>query len=149
MGRKEIRKKRKRSVINKFLAGTLFLIVIVGSSIQVSFADQDISALLSNWFHGKTEDSIEEIDKAISIEQQKQTERLKEELRLEIDTAKKQLQEFTEAEKSNRIDALKQYADGLISNSQMNNEDSKQTVTEELDRIFQEAKTKMSEVEFE
>lgn len=148
MSRREIRKKRKRSIMRKFLAGTLFLILIVGSGIHVSFADEDISALLSKWFHKNTEDSMEEIDKAISIEQQKQTERLKEELRIEIVTAEKQLQEFIDTEKANRIEALKRYADGLISNSQINNEESKEEVIEELERIYQEAKTELSEVEF-
>lgn len=145
--RKEIRLKRKQSKTRKFLAGTLFLIIILGSSIQVTFADEDISAILSNWFNNKTEESINEIDEAISVEQQKQTERLKEELQLEIESAEDQLHEFIQAEKSKRVQELESYADELFHNYEPGNEKQQNDIAAELDRILEEAKVEMNAVE--
>ena len=147
VSRQEMRRKRKRSKVFKLLAGTLLLFVIIGSSIQVSFADQDINGMLTGWFNKKTEDSIEEIDKAISIEQKEQTGRLKEALRLEIESAEKQLQTIVEEEKSKRIAELKQHADELIREAEVNNDAVKEKKVEALDQIVEKAKAEMGDVE--
>lgn len=145
--RKEMRLKKKQSKTRKFLAGTLFLIIILGSSIQVTFADEDISAILSNWFNNETEESIKEIDEAISAEQQKQAERLKEELRLEIEMSESQLREFVQAEKSKRVQELQKYADEVIEGYDPDNEELQNEIIAELDRILEEAKVEMDGVE--
>lgn len=129
--------------------GFLLLVVIVGGSINVVFADQDIHSLLTNWFNKEKDDSITELEKAISVEQDVQTERLKETLQKEITEAQAQLHTFTENEIDKRVHQLQSHADELIKSVSIDNADEKNRVTQELEAILQEAQQKMGTVNVE
>lgn len=111
---------------------------------RVVFADYDISTLLTNWFHKKTEESIEEMDQAISAEQQKQTEILQEEIANAIESAEQQLEEFTESEKEKRVKEIETYAAQLKSRTEIDQSELKNEFVRALDNIVQEAIDKMN-----
>jgi len=146
MTRIERQQRKKRSKLQKLLIGTLFFILVFGGSMHISFAAQDIGSILMNWFDEKTAESITTMEEAIATEQHKQTERLKEELRLEIASVNSQLLEFTNAEKAKRIKELEQYADNLIQNLEIDTIDKQSEILTELNEIVAIAKEHMNEV---
>ncbi|MFD2044764.1 hypothetical protein ACFSTA_07585 [Ornithinibacillus salinisoli] len=129
--------------LTKIVVGALFLIVVLGSSFTIVFADQDIGAMLTGWFDRKTEESIGEIEEVVWNEQENQTNRLKEELRLAIDAAEQQLDEFVEAEKKQRVEELERYSDELVNEMDIDNSALESEIQAELDRILNEAKDEM------
>ncbi|WP_100011614.1 hypothetical protein [Lentibacillus sediminis] len=140
MHRKTHRKKRK------WLLGAAVLIVFFGSSLNVVFADQNIQSLLTNWFDQKKTESIGEIEEAVDAEQQKQTQRLQEALRPEIEKLNEQLNAFTDQEKAKSIQAIQGHADQLIANIELDGTEEKENVAAEFKQIIQEAKDKMDHV---
>lgn len=127
--------------------GFLLLVVIIGSSINVVFADQDIQSLLTNWFNKEKDQSITELDKAISTEQGIQTKRLKESLQSEIRGAEAELHTFTENEIDKRISQLQSHADELINSVSIDNSDEKNRVTRELEAILKDAQRRLNAVD--
>jgi hypothetical protein len=146
VSRKEKYKKENISKKAKFLIGSLFLSVGVGSSVNIVFADQDIQSMLKNWFDNQRTASIDQIETAVMTEKETQLQRLKEELQLEIANAEKQLSEFTETEKDKRVKAIQDYADKLIQNIAIDNIGEQTKVTNELDNILSDAISKMDNV---
>ncbi|WP_373894291.1 hypothetical protein ACUL41_00660 [Virgibacillus natechei] len=142
-----LRRKNNRSMYTKFLVGALLLIIIITSSINVAFADRDIGSVLTNWFNKNEGESIAEIEQAIDSERQDQTERLKEELRLEIESSEQELNQFTETQKTDRTTELERYTDELIHNLSIDNEEEKNRIAEETEAIVQEAKEKIDNIE--
>lgn len=130
----------------KFLVGALFLILIVGSSVNVAFAGQDIHSLLSSWFQTERSNSIAEIEEAVAIEQEIQTERLKEELRLGIENAERQLENYTNKMKANSISEIQKHADQLVNSIEIDQSEEKNNVTSQLEAIIQDAKNKIDAI---
>lgn len=145
LSRKEKHNKKGTKKTAKFLVGTLFLSAGIISSINVAFADQDIEAMLINWFNKQKTNSIESIEQAVMTEKETQLKRLKEELQLEIKEAEQELNAFTEAEKEKRVKNLQIYTDELIKNYKIDNFEEKSNITSELDLILQQAKEKMDQ----
>lgn len=144
--RKRRRKKKSRLEMVRLLIGAVLLIGIIGSSVSITFANQDIQSLLTNWFDTQRGHAIDEIKGAIDTEREIQTERLKEELQLEIQSADKQLQTFTAEEKEKRISELRRYTDELINSFEIDNSESESVVKSELESIFQAAVNEMEQI---
>lgn len=123
----------------KFLIGTLFLIIGIGSSFNVAFADQDIETMLINWFNKQKNNSIELIEAAIMSEKETQMQRLKKELQVEIKSAEQQLNYFTEEEKEKRVNALRVHTDELIKNLEISNSEEEAKVINALNKITDKA----------
>lgn len=149
ISRKKTHKKKGRFKINKMFIGFLLLVVIIGSSINVVFADQDIQSLLTNWFNKEKDQSITELDKAISTEQGIQTKRLKETLQSEIRDAEAELHTFTDKEIDKRISQLQSHADQLINSVSIDNSDEKNRVTRELEAILKDGQRRMNAINVE
>lgn len=130
----------------KVLIGTVLLSAGIASSVSVAFADQNIDAMLTNWFNNKKSESIQKIEQAIMSEKEIQKDRLKEQLQLEIQQSEKELQTFTEEEKQRRVDELKRYTDELIANIDVNNENKEKKIAKELETILQNAEQEMNKV---
>lgn len=127
----------------RLLVGILFLSITIGSSIGFVYADQDIHGLLSRWFDNKGSESILTIEQAIMTEKDRQKMRLKEELQLELKRSEDDLISFTEQERMNRINELKEYTNHLIANLHIDNEAEKQQMSEKLLFIMNEAINEM------
>ncbi len=139
MTRKDTYKKKNHFSL-KLLIGVLLLSGTIISNIGVAFADQDINSLLTNWFTKKGQESIRSIESAIATEEVQQKIRLKEELQSELANSAQLLEQYTEEEKQKRIFALKQYADKLIEDMKLeNNQAEKRRIAAEMDKEIQKA----------
>lgn len=136
---RKVKHTKRNDLKKKFLIGTLFLIIGIGSSFNVAFADQDIETMLINWFNKQKNNSIELIEAAIMSEKETQMHRLKKELQVEIDNAEQQLNEFTEEEKEKRVNGLRIYTDELVKNLDIDNSKDKARVIEALNKITDKA----------
>lgn len=136
--RRETHKKQKR-LPNKILIGILFLLIVFAGSINIAFADEDISAILSNWFNQKGSEAIAEVDESIDIEKDEQTKRLEKELRKVMEEASGLLKDFTEKEKEIRIEKLRTYTDELIVNFEIDDSDERDEVVAEIEQVVQDA----------
>lgn len=138
------KQKKKRRLLQIF--GALILSVTISSGVTTVNADQDVSSLLTNWFNGKQRQSIQEIDIAITVEKEKLKLELKEALRAEMQGAEDELNNFTEAEKKERIASLNKYADELAAKINIDNTKEREKVTKELNKIIEQAIKKMDAV---
>ncbi|EKN64746.1 hypothetical protein BABA_22698 [Neobacillus bataviensis LMG 21833] len=139
MTRKDTYKKKNRFSL-KLLIGVLLLSGAVVGNIGIAYADQDINSLLSNWFDKKGQESISSIENAIIAEKERQKTRLKEELQSELTNSAQLLAHYTEKEKQKRILDLQQYADKLIEDMKLeNNQAEKQRITADMDKEIQKA----------
>ncbi|WP_059173493.1 hypothetical protein [Bacillus sp. FJAT-27445] len=145
MTRKE-KYNRKSTLPLKILIGVLFLSVVIAGNIGVAFADQDISGLLSSWFNKKGQESIVSIESAIAAEKETQKLRLKEELQSELLNASERLNRFTEEEKQNRIQALRDYANQLIAGMKVDNSEEEKRIASDLDKEIDKAIKAMDKI---
>ncbi|MBN6885215.1 ASC-1-like (ASCH) protein [Cytobacillus horneckiae] len=137
------RSKGKKQI--KLVAGMLFVVLMVGSSFSIVFANEDMESMLTSWFEHKKADSIASIENAVAAEQEKQTARLKEEMRVKIAEADKQIQATTQSEIEKRVNELQSYTDELIQSFDPEREDVDETIAE-LNAIMQSAKEQMEAV---
>ncbi|QQZ09785.1 hypothetical protein [Heyndrickxia vini] len=130
----------------KLLIGVLFLSLMIGSSISVAFADQDIPTLLTNWFNKKGSESITSIEQAIMSEKETQKERLKEELQVELRRSQQALTDYALQERKDRISEIRAYTDQLISTIHIDNQQEKEAISEKLKTIMNGAIQEMNGV---
>ncbi|ETI70125.1 hypothetical protein [Neobacillus vireti] len=139
MTKKDMYKKKNHFRL-KLLIGVLLLSGTIVGNIGVAFADQDINSLLTNWFTKKGQESISAIENAIATEKEQQKIRLKEELQSELKNSAQLLEKYTKEEKQKRILALQQYADKLIEDMKLeNNQAEKQRIAADMDKEIQKA----------
>src|SRR5699024_2785507 len=138
--------KRKKLPFKKILIGAVLLIGVVGSSVTITFADQDIESLLTNWFDNTKDEALQDLEEAVSKEQKEQTKRLKEELQSEVEAAEKQLNQFTEEQKEKILKELQRYTDQLIDSIEITNEEKEKEIETKLYYIFEETKEKMNKI---
>lgn len=141
--------KRKKLPFKKILIGTVLLIALIGSSVSVVFADQDIESLLSNWFHENQVEAVDELEKSVKKEKDVQTKRLKEELQSEVEKAEEELVQFTEHQKDKVSSELKKHVDNLINSSNINDAEKREDIEASLNKILTEAKEKMNAIDIE
>lgn len=144
--RKEKFKKNSKQLKVKILIGVLFLIVSIGGGMGVVFADSDINGLMTNWFSKKGTESISSIEQAVMTEKDKQKERLKQELQIELQKSQEQLSSFTEEEKEKRIQEVRDYADQLIANLKIDNSGKKQGIINQFNTVVEQAKASMDQL---
>ncbi|WP_143059339.1 hypothetical protein [Bhargavaea ginsengi] len=106
-------------MFNKFhkrlvLIIAICFLVMAGSGLMRASAGQDAGAMLENWFNGKRSQSVNEIDQAIETEKNRLMGELRTELNQSIGGAAKEIENFTDAEKARRIQALRDYANTLM-----------------------------------
>ena len=146
MKSRKLTHKKKRKKI-QFLIGILLLSLTIGSTVTVSFADQDINALLTNWFKKGTDNSIQQIESAIMSEKEVQKQRLREELQKEMNKSQKELDHFTEQEKRKRVQEIQKYANELKKNIKVDNKEETDRISATLDAIVQQSIDELNKVE--
>lgn len=140
-------KKNRVARKNVFLKTVIVLfstIVIMAGTLTVSFANEDLNAVLNKWFDEKRMNAIVHIKEAISTEKDTQKIRLQQELKKEMSIAESELDQFTEAEKHRRIQHLRTYTDQLISQIDIDNSVAEQQLLEQLNTIYAEAQKAMN-----
>lgn len=141
--------KRKGFPLKKLLIGTVLLIGIIGSSVSIVFAEQDIESLLVNWFDKNKEEALVELEESVQKEQEEQTKRLKEELQSEVEAAEEELKQYTEEKKEKISNELKQHTDDLIHSINISNEDKEKEIEAKFYKIFEEAKEQMNSIDLD
>lgn len=127
------------------LVAAVVLTLGIGSGVKTTFADADVSTLLINWFKNKESESVKEIDTAITAEKTILLAQLKEELKIEMASAEKELDAFTEKQKSDRIASLRQYANELIDNLNIDTTEQQDKITAQINSIMNEAIAQMDQ----
>ncbi|MFC7363967.1 MULTISPECIES: hypothetical protein [Bhargavaea] len=116
------------------------LLVIAGSGLMRANAGQDAGAMLENWFNGKRSQSVNEIDAAIKTEKNRLMGELQAELNQSIGGAAKEIEDFTNAEKARRVQALRDYAASLMAGIGQGSADwDKQEYLDEVEKEVQKA----------
>lgn len=132
--------KRKKIVV---LVAAVVLSFGIGNGVKTTFADADVSTLLINWFKQQESESIKEIDTAITDEKTKLLAQLKVELKKEMASAQTELDDFTEQQKADRIESLRQYANKLIENLNIDTTEQQEKITAQINSIMNEAIAQM------
>lgn len=136
-------RKKKKTAFVKVLITMITMVVIMGGTLTVSFANEDLNAVLTKWFDDKRENAIVHIKEAVSSEKEIQKERLKAALKEEMDAAEVEMNQFTAAEKERRVQNIRNYADQLIQGIDIDNSAKEQELKRQLDAIYAEAQKAM------
>ncbi|MFC4355241.1 hypothetical protein ACFO0S_09305 [Chryseomicrobium palamuruense] len=135
-----------KTKLSKFLIGTVFLIAICISSIQVAFAEQDISTLISQWFDQQKTSAVASMESSIESEKEQQVIRLKAHLQSEMERAQGELSAFEQQQIDETVEALRQHTSQLMASVSYSNEAEKQAIINELNFIFNSAILAMGSV---
>lgn len=125
---------------------TVFMLLLIGGGIHVVFADEEIRSLLFDWFERKEDESIEAIETTILKEQEKQMNRIKNELQKTIAEAEERIDIFTENEKKRRILQLEQHANDILKTIKIEDAAIEAEVNEQLMEIIERAISEMDAI---
>lgn len=141
------KKEPKRRKGLKFLVTVIFSLVIIASTtLGIAFADQNTAALINEWYNKKVIIAKSIIDEAVQSELTVQKARLEEAIRVKMEEAAKELDLFTQSEAEARRQALEAYADQLISQLNITNEEDEAQIRSKLDEILLSAKGAMTQL---
>lgn len=146
ISRKEKHGQANTSTLKKLIVMVILVMALAGGGVTFAFANEDIRTLFVDWLQQKTTASIEDIDEAITKEQEKQTARLKEALQGEMEAVKADLAAFTADEKEKRIQMLQAHAEALLSEMELDVGSAQEEVSTAFDQIMQQAIQQMNEV---
>ncbi len=118
----------------------LLLALSVGGGFNKASADQGIQSRLTDWFDNRKNESISEMDRAISSEKNRLMDQLRVELQLEMQRAQAQLARHTAAETAQSIRELEEYAAKLSAGIHVSNDAEKNAVSSNLDAALEDAK---------
>jgi len=136
-----------KSRLLKFLIGIVFLLVVGISSLDVVFAEQDISTLMDQWFDQKKSEALVSVQSSVSSEKEAQMVRLKQHLQSEMERAEKEMQLFEEEQIRISVKNLREHTEHLISTIKIDNAAEKQAAINRLHQIYNEAVLEMGSVE--
>ncbi|TQS74151.1 hypothetical protein DX933_12555 [Ornithinibacillus gellani] len=146
ISRKEKHGQSNTSALKKLIVMVMLVTVLAGGGVTFAFANEDIRTLFVDWLQQKTTASIEDIDEAITKEQEKQTARLKEALQGKMEAVQADLAAFTADEKEKRIQMLQAHAEALLSEMELDIGSAQEEVRTAFDQILQQAIQQMNEV---
>ncbi|HEY4602056.1 MAG TPA: hypothetical protein VIG73_12375 [Cerasibacillus sp.] len=128
---------------------TVFMLVLIGSSMHVVFADENIRSLLFDWFERKEIESVEALEITITSEREKQINRLKDELQKTITEAEERINSFTENEKQIRISELEQHANDILETFTIDETAKEEEVKGQLMEIVNQAISEMDAIKID
>ncbi|GFZ81477.1 hypothetical protein GCM10008018_29010 [Paenibacillus marchantiophytorum] len=139
------RNEKQRKVKSKRIvaAGIVSLTVILTASAGVSYADIDLAGTMASWFNKKTEQVIQNLDQSMKSETDVQKELLKKELQVRLEASARNLESFTEEQKKIHVQALAQYTQALLAQTNVRTEQDRQQITDKLQLILDSAKSAM------
>ncbi|MDW0108703.1 hypothetical protein [Sporosarcina aquimarina] len=121
----------------------LFLCLIgltAGGGLNKAFADQDIQSRLTDWFDNRKNESISEMDRAITLEKNRLMDQLRIELQLEMKRAQVQLAQHTANVTAEQISELQKYAAELSAGINVSTDAEKKEVSANISTALEEAK---------
>ncbi|MEA3319880.1 MAG: hypothetical protein U9Q88_07610 [Bacillota bacterium] len=112
---------------------------------KTAYASSNIQSLLTSWFEGKQQESIQSLEEEIMIEKEAQMSVLKEEIAVLLIQANKELADFTSKEADKSKQELKSYTEQLIQTIEFNEESKRDQFISELEKIMEEAYMKLEQ----
>lgn len=125
------------------MVGILVLSIGLGTGTKTALADADVQQLMAKWFSKKQDESIKDIDQAISKERDALMGQLKTQLNAEMQLAEQQLAEFTATQKQIRIAALQEYANNIKAGMKIDNSEQQAAIMKNIDIILENAKAQL------
>ncbi|UAL47594.1 hypothetical protein K7887_00905 [Sutcliffiella horikoshii] len=128
-----------------FIVVMMVLALLFTAEWKTAYASSNIKSLLTSWFEGKQQESIQSLENEIMSEKEAQMTILKQEIAVSLDQVNKELANFTiiEAEKSKA--ELKSYTEELIQSIEFDEEGKQEQFISELEKIMEEAYLKMEQ----
>lgn len=128
----------------RLMVGIVSLSAMVAVTSSLSFADVDLKGKVKSWADKTATNAITTLDTSIAEESQRQQDRLKEELQAALDAQAAELQTYTDEQKQKYIQAIRDYADQLLSSQTFSTQEDEQQISAKLDQILSSAEAAMS-----
>jgi predicted transcriptional regulator len=127
-----------------FIVMMMVLALLFTVEWKTAYASSNIQSLLTSWFEGKQQESIQSLEEEIMIEKEAQMSVLKEEIAVSLNQANKELADLSkEADKSKQ--ELKSYTEQLIQTIEFNEDSKRDQFISELEKIMEEAYMKLEQ----
>ncbi|TYS62491.1 hypothetical protein FZC76_21230 [Sutcliffiella horikoshii] len=123
----------------------LVLALLFTAELKTAYASSNIKSLLTSWFEGKQQESIQALEEEIITEKEAQMSVLKEEIAVSLNQANKELADFTSKEAEKSKQELKSYTQRLIQSIEFDEEGKQDQFISELEKIMEEAYMKLDQ----
>ena len=134
-------KKQQRLVF----VGLLLMAILFTAELKTAYASSNIQSLLTNWFEGKQQESIQSLEDEIMSEKEAQMTILKQEIAVSLDQVNKELANFTSIEAEKSKAELKIYTEKLIQSIEIEEQGKQEEFLSELEKILEEAYLKIEQ----
>lgn len=134
-------KKQQRLVF----VGLLLMAILFTAELKTAYASSNIQSLLTNWFEGKQQESIQSLEDEIMSEKEAQMTILKQEIAVSLDQVNKELANFTSIEAEKSKVELKIYTEKLIQSIEIEEQGKQEEFLSELEKILEEAYSKIEQ----
>ncbi|MGD6874385.1 hypothetical protein ACQCU1_19660 [Sutcliffiella horikoshii] len=128
-----------------FIVTMMVLAFLFTAEWKTAYASSNIKTLLTSWFEGKQQESIQALEEEILTEKEAQMAILKEEIAVSLNQANKELANFTSIEAEKSKEELKSYTENLIQSIQIDEEGQQEQFMNELGKIMEEAYLKIEQ----
>lgn len=128
-----------------FIVGMMVLALLFTAEWKTAYASSNIKSLLTSWFEGKQQESIQTLEEEIMAEKEAQMAILKEEIAVSLNQANKELANYTSKEAEKSKQELKSYTEELIESIEFEEEGQQEQFMSELQIIMEEAYLKIEQ----
>ncbi|ART74707.1 hypothetical protein B4U37_00850 [Sutcliffiella horikoshii] len=128
-----------------FIVTMMVLALLFTAEWKTAYASSNIKTLLTSWFEGKQQESIQALEEEILTEKEAQMAILKEEIAVSLNQANKELANFTSIEAEKSKEELKSYTENLIQSILIDEEGQQEQFMNELGKIMEEAYLKIEQ----
>ncbi|WP_404446995.1 hypothetical protein LG307_00910 [Sutcliffiella horikoshii] len=128
-----------------FIVVMMVLALLFTAELKTAFASSTIQSLLTGWFEGKQQESIQSLEEEIMIEKEAQMAILKKEIAESLEHANKELSHFTSIEAEKSKQELQNYTEQLIQSIEIEEEGKQEEFLSELEKIMEEAYSKIEQ----
>ncbi|KMJ56825.1 hypothetical protein AB685_20100 [Bacillus sp. LL01] len=137
--------KRMTSYRRLFFVAFMIMALLFTAELKTTFASSNIQALLTNWFEGQKQESINSLEEVIVNEKEVQMAILKQEIAVKLSNADKELADFSSQEAEKRKAELRSYTEELIRSVEFDIEGQQEQFMLEVERIMEETYLKLAE----
>ncbi|MGD6782214.1 hypothetical protein ACQCT3_21265 [Sutcliffiella horikoshii] len=128
-----------------FIVTMMVLALLFTAEWKTAYASSNIKTLLTSWFEGKQQESIQALEEEILTEKEAQMAILKEEIAVSLNQANEEVANFTSIEAEKSKEELKSYTENLIQSIQIDEEGQQEQFMNELGKIMEEAYLKIEQ----
>lgn len=127
----------------RVLAGAVAIGIATAATAGAAYADTGLKGKILAWIGIQTDAAISSLDTAIAEETELQKQRVQAELRENLRQQAADIQQFTEQEKTARLQEIRSYADELLRSRSFDSVEQKQEYASRLNGIVNSALSAM------